>query len=75
MLFLEEGRIEVLRAVAEEVERGHQHHEVERDFPVADKFENWIAAGLSETSFSFRLGGVGSGSESNAWACRGAGSR
>ena len=37
MLLLEEGRIEVLRAVAEEVERRHQHDEVERDLPVADE--------------------------------------
>ena len=35
VLLLEEGRIEVLRSVAEEVERRHQHHEVERDLPVA----------------------------------------
>ena len=32
-----------------------------------------IAAGLSETSASLKFGGCGSGSESNAWALRGAG--
>src|SRR5918998_5878571 len=33
----------------------------------------WIAAGLSETSASLKLGGVGRGSASKAVACRGAG--
>ena len=32
-----------------------------------------ISAGLSETSASLKFGGIGSGSESNAWAWRGAG--
>ena len=32
-----------------------------------------IAAGLSETSGSLKFGGLGSGSESKAWAWRGAG--
>ena len=42
MLLLQEGRIEVLRAVAEDVERGHQHDQVERDLPVAGKLAKRI---------------------------------
>ena len=47
VLLLEEGRIEVLRAVAEEVERGHQHDDVERDLPVAREFADRIDARLA----------------------------
>src|SRR6185369_17439622 len=42
MLLLEEGRIEVLSPVAEEVERGHQDDEVERDLPMTDKLHHRV---------------------------------
>ena len=47
MLLLQEGRIEVLRAVAEEVERGHQHDEVERDLPVAHQLHDRVRSCLA----------------------------
>ncbi len=34
MLLAQEGRIEILRPVAEEVEAGHQYDREERQFPV-----------------------------------------
>src|SRR5580658_1588021 len=34
VLDLEEGRVEILRAVAEEVERGHQQDDIEEELPV-----------------------------------------
>ena len=47
VLLLEEGRVEILRAVAEEVERGHQHDQVERDLPVRAITANGLTWRLS----------------------------
>ena len=47
VLLLEEGRIEVLGAVAEEVERGHQHDEIERDLPVAGESRERVDRALA----------------------------